>query len=89
MFAKHAAATFFAAIEMNLKQETNIHSIVNQVSGEIVNSLTFSEKNSHTAPIPDLETLVEMVQRLRAIVYPGFRSNESCRDKVTLSLIHI
>ena len=86
MFAKHAAATFFAAIEMNLKQETNIHSIVNQVSGEIVNSLTFSEKNSHTAPIPDLETLVEMVQRLRAIVYPGFRSNESCRDKVTTDL---
>ena len=71
---------------MNLKQKVNIHSIVNQVSGEIVDSLTFSDKTTHTAPIPEFGTLIEMVQRLRAIVYPGFRSNESCRNKVTTDL---
>lgn len=71
---------------MNLEQESNLHSTVNQVSEEIVASLTFSEKNAHTSPIPEFDTLIKMIQRLCAIVYPGFRSNESCRNKVTTDL---
>ena len=71
---------------MNSKQETKVSSIVDQVSNEIVDSLTFPENNGHTAPVPDFGSLVDMVQRLRAIVYPGFRSNESSHERVTSEL---
>ena len=71
---------------MNSKQEVNVSSIVDQVSNEIVDSLTFPDKTGHTAPIPDFDSLVDMVQRLRAIVYPGFRSNESSHERVTAGL---
>ena len=71
---------------MNPTQKPSISSIVNQASGEIVESLTFPEKSVQAAPIPEFESLVDMIQRLRTIVYPGFRSNESSCEKVTLQL---
>jgi serine O-acetyltransferase len=51
------------------------------VANEIVASSKFPESSaSHAAPIPEFDSLVEMLNRLKAIVYPGFRSNESSPD---------
>jgi len=71
---------------MNSKQAANVSAIVEQVSSEIADSLTFPENNRHAAPIPEFDSLIDMVQRLRAIVYPGFRSNESSYERVTTDL---
>ena len=71
---------------MNSKQKANVGSIVDQVSNEIADSLTFREKSVQTAPVPKLESLVDMMQRLRAIVYPRFRSSESSREQATAEL---
>ena len=71
---------------MNSKHDANVNSIIDQVSGQIVDSLTFPENTAHAAPIPEFDSLVDMVQRLRAIVYPGFRSNESSHERVTSEL---
>ena len=71
---------------MNSKQETNVSSIVDQVSNEIADTLTFPEISRHTAPVPKFESLVDMMQRLRAIVYPRFRSSESSREQATSGL---
>ena len=81
-----AVETILVAIEMNSKQEVNVSSIVDRVSSEIVSSLTFPDNTGHIAPIPEYDSLVDMVQRLRAIVYPGFRSNECSHERVTAEL---
>ena len=71
---------------MNSKQKVSVGSIVDQVSNEIADSLTFHERSGQTAPVPELESLVDMMQRLRAIVYPRFRASESSREKATSEL---
>ena len=54
---------------------------LDNVAKEIVASLKFPEGTvSHAAPIPEFDSLVEMLGRLKAIVYPGFRSNESSSE---------
>ena len=58
---------------------------MDKVAAEIVESLIFPE-SEHTAPIPEFDSLVDMIQRLKAIVYPGFRSNESSSGKVFAEL---
>lgn len=55
------------------------------VAREIVKSLSFPESD-HVAPIPEFDSLVDMILRLKAIVYPGFRSNESSCAKVLADL---
>lgn len=76
--------TFFIANHMTTQaksdQESSAQSLDN-VAAEIVSSLIFPE-SEHAAPIPEFDSLVEMIQRLKAIVYPGFRSNESSSEKV-------
>lgn len=59
---------------------------LNRVATEIVRSLAFPEGTEHAAPIPDYGALVDLIRRLRAIVYPGFRSNESSAQKVLVDL---
>ncbi len=54
---------------------------LSEVATEIVSSLRFPA-NTHTAPIPEFESIVSLINRLKAIVYPGFRSNESSPAKV-------
>ena len=71
---------------MNTKQEVNVSSIVDQVSSEIADSLTFPEESRQTAPVPEFDSLIDMMQRLRAIVYPRFRSSESSREQATSEL---
>lgn len=55
--------------------------LLDDVAAEIVTSLVFPE-SEHAAPIPEFDSLVDMILRLKAIVYPGFRSNESSCEKV-------
>jgi len=50
------------------------------VAAEIVDSMKFA--SAHAAPIPEFDSIVSLITRLRAIVYPGFRSNESSPEKV-------
>lgn len=59
---------------------------LNSVAHEIVESLNFAEASQHAAPIPDYKALIDLIQRLKAIVYPGFRSNESSPQKVLVDL---
>lgn len=59
---------------------------LNRVAAEIVKSLAFPEGTEHAAPIPDYSDLVDLIRRLRAIVYPGFRSNETSPQKVLVDL---
>jgi len=63
-----------------------IESIADQVSADIVDSLTFPQNSAHAAPIPEFESLVDMIRRLKTIVYPGFRSNESSPERVIAEL---
>ncbi|MFK7767769.1 MAG: serine O-acetyltransferase [Mariniblastus sp.] len=65
--------------------DSNIESL-NAVAEEIVTSLKFPEGTARTAPIPEFELLVDLINRLKAIVYPGFRSNESSPEKVLTEL---
>lgn len=58
-----------------------------EVAEQIVGSLTFPENSVHAAPIPEFDSLVDMIQRLKAIVYPGFRSNESSPNRVLTELL--
>ena len=62
--------------------KTEEPSSLDDVASEIVASLKFSEGKAHTAPIPEFESMVDLIYRLKAIVYPGFRSNESSPEKV-------
>lgn len=59
---------------------------LDKVADEIVTTLKFPERADHAAPIPEFESLVDMIARLKAIVYPGFRSNESSPEKVLADL---
>ena len=80
--------TFFIANYMTsqVKSDLESHSqTLDDVAAEIVTSLIFPE-SEHAAPIPEFDSLVDMIQRLKAIVYPGFRSNESSCEKVFVEL---
>ena len=68
------------SIQANPDDQSTSRSLDN-VASEIVDSLKFP-KTEHAAPIPEFDSLVEMINRLKAIAYPGFRSNESSRDHV-------
>ena len=59
---------------------------LNRVAAEIVKSLAFPPGSKHAAPIPDYNALVDLIRRLRAIVYPGFRANETSPQKVLVDL---
>jgi serine O-acetyltransferase len=59
---------------------------LNTVAAQIVDSLEFPDGTSHAAPIPEYQSLVDLIQRLKAIVYPGFRSNEHSPNKVLVDL---
>jgi serine O-acetyltransferase len=58
---------------------------LNQVAHEIVDSLDIPQSD-HAARIPDFDALVDLIQRLKAIVYPGFRSNQTSHAKVLVDL---
>ena len=62
-------------------EQKNSAQLMDGVAADIVGSLIFPE-SEHAAPIPEFESLVDMILRLKAIVYPGFRSNESSCQKV-------
>lgn len=55
---------------------------LDNVATEIIDSLSIPARSLHAAPIPEFDSLVEMVAQLKTIVYPGFRSNESSSEKV-------
>lgn len=63
----------------------NSEQTLDKVAAEIHGSLVFP-KSSHVAPIPEFDSLVDLILRLKAIVYPGFRSNESSSEKVLAGL---
>jgi len=64
-------------------QEQKSETLTN-VAAEIVSSMKFAKV--HAAPIPEFDSIVGLINRLKAIVYPGFRSNESSPDKVRSEL---
>ena len=57
-----------------------------KVAKDIVSSLEFP-KTEQTAPIPEFGSIVNLANRLKAIVYPGFRSNESSSERVLTELV--
>jgi len=59
---------------------------LNHVSEQIVQSLALESGAEHTASIPAYETLDDLILRLKAIVYPGFRTNESSAQQVLIDL---
>ena len=61
--------------------ENSLDSVANQIVG----TLKFPDK-AHECPIPEFDSLVDMLDKLRAIVYPGFRSNCSA-EKVKHDLV--
>ena len=74
---------------MSLNTDTSVAETsqqLNQVAAEIVKSMTLPADSDHAAPVPDYSALVDLIRRLRAIVYPGFRSNESSPQKVLVDL---
>ena len=80
--------TFFIANYMTTQtksEQENAAQSLDKVAAEIVTSLIFPE-SEHVAPIPEFDSLVDMILRLKAIVYPGFRSNESSSEKVLADL---
>lgn len=69
------------ATDSKTTESTSLEGVVDQ----LVNSLQFPE-TQQAAPIPEFDSLVDMLQLLRAIVYPGFRSNEPSLEKVRSDL---
>ena len=63
--------------------KTTLH--LNDVAHRIVESLEFPETD-HAARIPDVNAVIDLIQRLKAIVYPGFNSNQTSHDKVLIDL---
>ena len=63
----------------------NSEQTLDKYDEEIHRSLVFPQ-SSHAAPIPEFDSLVDLILRLQAIVYPGFRSNESSSEKVLAGL---
>lgn len=59
---------------------------LNSIAHEIVESMHFSTSSTHAAPIPDTRALIDLIHRLKAIVYPGFRSNETSANRVLVDL---
>ncbi len=54
------------------------------VADEIVDSMKFAA--AQTAPIPKFDSIVGLISRLKGIVYPSFRSNESSPEKARAQL---
>jgi serine O-acetyltransferase len=84
-FRNLAAETFFAATQMNTNHDADVEAIADNVANKIAKSLVYPN-SEHAAPIPEFDSLIDMLQRLKAIVYPGFRSNESSKDRVAAEL---
>jgi serine O-acetyltransferase len=85
-FRSLSAETFFQFHAMTSKSKTDqSETQLDQVADEIVSSLKFPD-SGHAAPIPEFDSLVDMIHRLKAIVYPGFRSNESSCGKVRIDV---
>ena len=84
-FRNSSPESFFATYSMT--QETNNESTetIQDVAREITESLQFPKRAEQT-PIPEFESLVDLIHRLKAIVYPGFRSNESSPEIVQVGL---
>jgi serine O-acetyltransferase len=59
---------------------------LNSVAHEIVDSMHFGKGSAHSAPVPDTKALIDLIHRLKAIVYPAFRSNESSPHRVLADL---
>lgn len=72
----------------NVASETSDRSaaVLDTVADELLKSLQFPARGDESCPIPEFESLVNMIQRLKAIVYPGFRSNEKSPAKVRAEL---
>ena len=68
-----------AKLQQNQKSKT-----LTDVAAEIVGSMKFAA--AHAAPIPEFDSIVGLISKLKTIVYPGFRSNESSADKVRKEL---
>ena len=85
LFRKSQTDAFLCSSNMSTSQASTdrqkIEQALGEVASEIVCSLKFI-KAKHAAPIPEFDSLVDMIDRLKAIAYPGFRSNESSREKV-------
>lgn len=65
---------------------TSKPSIVNQVAASIVESLKFRSNSENATPIPDYGSLVDLMARLKSIIYPVFHSNESSQEAVNARL---
>ncbi len=59
---------------------------VNQAATEIVGALKFNPTAEISTPIPDFESLVDLIRRLKEIVYPVFHVNESSKEFVSQRL---
>lgn len=59
---------------------------LNGVAHQIVDSMAQSLANQQEAPIPEHKSLIDLIHRLKAIVYPGFRSNECSPRRVLADL---
>ncbi len=95
-------APFMAAIENRMKTSPEIIQIapvdttpgslmhtseqLSAVAHQIAASLQATPRSGQVAPIPETEKLIDLVLRLKAIVYPGFRSNETSPHKVLTDL---
>ena len=87
-YRNSSTETFFISNYMKPKSPTDNdepEQTLDKVAAEIHGSLVFP-KSSRTAPIPEFDSLVDLILRLKAIVYPGFRSNESSSEKVLVGL---
>ncbi|MEL7497138.1 MAG: serine acetyltransferase [Planctomycetota bacterium] len=65
-----------------MADNNQVTKLTNKIANDIVESLTFPDQRGQAAPIPEFASLVDMIHRLKAIVYPGFRSNENSSEKV-------
>lgn len=81
--------SFLSANQMSTQANTDSQKdsvgSLEQVAKNIVSSLKFPA-TAHVAPIPEFESIVSLANRLKAIVYPGFRSNESSSERVLADL---
>lgn len=73
-------------IHSNEKNVTDPN-VVEQVSSEIVDSLKFKKSCESSTPIPEYDNLIELIHRLKAIVYPVFHVNEPSREIVSQRLV--
>lgn len=90
-FLRPSSESFFVSLPMNesrnaQRQAESVQAVTDKVADDIVSSLMFPNHVTHAAPIPEFDSLVQMIHRLKAIVYPGFRSNENSPQRVLAAL---